>query len=135
MPLPTTEIFAFSEPKIKGGEIRVAINCGAQVLYVLQATRPVWRGLYDHLHREFAGVASAPAAPAVLGGRAGRIIAPARLAAYRQVIAEYQTGRHASWTAACRAVGVNECSFSNWYHRHKHELPAGPVLKPGGRIL
>lgn len=121
--LPSTEVFAFSEPKIKGGEIRVAMNLGPGVLHVLHGTRAVWRNLFERLQAEF----EAPA---------GERLPRAKLVELmRSALAEWEAGGCTQREAAEKR-GIQLNTFTMWLAaERKRARHAAPVLKPGGRLL
>jgi hypothetical protein len=140
MPLPTTEIFAFSAPQIKAGEMRVAVNVGAGSLCVLRASRTVWRNLFDHLSREFvpaidpATIAPAGASSTAKRHRRPRLNGDQRWAVYSAILARVDKTGIARKTA-CEEANVNYRAFSTWLHEYKTSGYKVPVLKPGGRLL
>lgn len=143
--LPTTEVFAFSAPKSKAGEIAIAVNVGAGALHVLHATRSVWRNLYDRLAAEFAP-APASIVPTTTGPRqiVKRLQGEDRYRVFSAVLIRIER-EEISQRAACEAAGVSLGAFSMWlkeYRRTGYRPPADlrpagrvPVTKPNGKLL
>jgi hypothetical protein len=131
---PNTEVFAFSEPKIKGAEVSFAINLGVGApLHILRATRPVWRNLYDYLRREFAPAAT----PSQPRPEVNHISRAERIARKERARADYEAGGITQRVAAERH-GETCGAFTVWLcTTRKAERAAGktPILKPGGRLL
>lgn len=129
MPHPTTEIFAFSQPKIKGGQIHVAVNLGAGTLHVLEATSTVWGNLHRHLHAIFgprpaeSAPSPAPAKRYLRGAERDRV--------YGSVLALVQE-HGCSQPEACRRVGVAYTAFHSWLVQKRAREP---IAKPNGRLL
>jgi hypothetical protein len=136
MPLPTTEVFAFSAPKSKAGEISIALNVGVGALHVLHASRAVWRGLHEHLAFEFSEPSAAPAFKSGSRRIVRRLYGAQRDAVFTAVLTRVQR-EEITQIAACRQAGVSWGAFHQWItqRRAAARLAAGPVLKPGGRIL
>lgn len=145
---PTSEVFAFSAPKIKGGQIDFAINLGAGSLHVLRGTSPVWRALGAHLLTVFPDLAPAAQAARVPGEvrtgyvrarRDGRVLKPEIRALYVRAWSDWKTGAARSLAAACRTHALPYFSVQRWCVDNADTLPAEaaalPVLKPSGKIL
>jgi hypothetical protein len=149
--LPTTEIFAFSAPKNKAGELHIAINTGAGLLHVLRASRSVWHNLAEKLAAEFPDVARAAAAsvaqPAARPVAEHRLRGAERARVFMAVLTKIER-EEISQVAACDAAGVSYYAFVAWlreYRRAGYRPPTiaetvsdvgrAPITKPGGRIL
>lgn len=133
--LPTTEIFAFSAPKIKGGELHIAVNTGAGSLHVLRATRSVWANLAGHLREEF--FPKADKAPDPTAYRP-RLRGAEREQVYGEVLERVQL-QGLTHIAACNAASVSYTAFQSWLaQRRSRGIGVGmknPILKPGGKLL
>jgi hypothetical protein len=146
--LPTTEIFAFSAPKNKAGELDVAVRIAGGVLHVLRASRSVWRGLAEHLGREFPSSVAAPSpssSPAAQPAR--RLRGAERQRVFLAVLTKMQR-EEITQRAACDAAGVSHNAFHSWLGQYRRagyrpptiaetvaEVGRAPITKPGGRIL
>jgi hypothetical protein len=145
----STEVFAFSAPKIKGGEVEFAINLGAGSLHVLRGTPSVWRGLTAHLlalYPDLAPVARQPGEVRtgyVRSRRDGRVLKPEVRAQYVRAWSEWKRGLAPSLAGACRAHALPYFSVQRWCIDNADTLPAeaaaltgkAPIPKPSGRLL
>lgn len=134
--LPSTEVFAFSEPKNKAGELFVAINLGVGVQHVLHAPRTVWANLQHHLAKEFPDD-SAPAPKIITGERTivRRLRGAERDQVFTTVLTRIQR-EEISQVSACTAAGVSYGAFHAWLNQQRAIAKnKGPLLKPSGRLL
>lgn len=135
----TTEVFAFSAPKINsgGGAINFAISVGAGQQHVLTGTRSVWRGLARHLVEIFPEFVPQQKKLATSKGPLGK-----REELYAQIEREWLRGDGSQKELSLK-YGVVPNTFVAWRTR---KLAAGgmtagaapapaPITKPGGHLL
>ena len=140
---PTTEVFAFSAPKIKGAELSIALSLGAGSQHVLRGTLSIWRGLASHLLTQFPEISDARRPGYVPSRRDGRILKPEVRAAYVRAWADWKDGRVPSLAAAARRDGLDYFALQRWcktnadtLQSEAEALAAKPLfLKPSGKIL
>ena len=130
--LPTTEVFAFSKPNNKAGELYIALLLGAGAQHVLRGNRSVWHGLYDYLKAEFgeANVAGAPRQRQIVR----RLRGEDRYRVFSAVLVRSER-EEISHRAACEAAGVSLGAFTQWLSEYRRAGYRVPVTKPNGRLL
>ncbi len=145
-PHPTTEVFAFSPPKIKGDTVAFDAVFGAGKRTELHGTRPVWHALTRYLLQVFPdlGKRAVTAPKATRAGRkfTGRIIDPAVRTSYLLAYRDHRAGLHRSLAESCEANGCTYASAYKWIRDHADScaaeaaaLPPAPYLTPSGKIL
>lgn len=145
--LPRTEVYAFSQPVVKAGQMSVAMRlAGCQ--HVLEAHRSVWHGLHDHL-KEFFAQGPAVAEPPL--NKSHGALAHRGAGAKKCAIAWVDLTADLTQTVQAVAAkhGIIYGSLQTWIAvHHPREVTAlrraaglnqrpqsAPVLKPSGRIL
>lgn len=138
--LPTTELYAFAQPILKGDELGIAVRVSGG-LHALKASRSVWRDLHEKLGSAL-GVAVAPAAPIARSRRSYHVLRP-RLsaethAACRAATTAWLDGKFTKQREAAEAHGIGYSTLVNWLRDHRGEFPERsrePITKPNGEIL
>ena len=124
--LPSTEVFAFSEPKFKAGEISFALRLSTGGLHVLVGKRSVWQNLHRYLSTVFGGeVSPAPIKAASIRKdlrRRPRLSAEQR-ARYVAAFHEWRVSDRTQKQIA-QEYGISFGAWAKWLNHHRAEIEA-----------